>query len=164
VGGHVCQAIEAAVVDLLLARSTLEGYQTHGSFVIDCRSGLVECDVSILAYTEKYQIDWRRSHLRGVAPGFLFRVRRPVDQMDCAGPNDVEQTIGQVPAEASGIADVQSDIFIHVKGYDACPVDAGLGDQTGECAVLGRGRGEDDPDAFLCAKPFAQELGRGEGG
>lgn len=163
VGGYIAQRGETRIVDLLLAALRVEFHNLDGEWIVEVGGRVVECKVAVYANAAAHNIDRRGAELRGVVCRRLHGIVAGLDQMHGGEGEVIEDCAAQPHAETLRRIRGKAEIFVHVEGSDARPVDFFLCAQRSEhFALAGRG-GEDHSHAWLRTKTranFARDVRR----
>ncbi len=148
-GGYVGEAFEAAVVDLLIAAGGVEPDQLDENWVEEIGDGrVIESEVAVLA--DPRTDDIGRLGEQPVLVGqaglhravCLFAPNQP--QPGTFQSDQPEEVLLKIAPKRRRMIGADSQIFVHVKGDDAGPVDLLVGHEAGQELVLTRRRGQDE--------------------
>lgn len=147
------QRPEPALCHLLLSAEWVQCHNFHIHSVGKiCFSGIVECQVAVLANTQQGQLWMSGSQRLSIFAAYLFEIlsipRNGAKRLHGDMPR---QVIAEEMAEGGGMICVQADVFVQMESADMFPRQAGCGDQCTQGFQLGSCRGKDHSDAVLFA-------------
>src|SRR5712691_5152782 len=163
--GHVLQALEPALAELLPAARLVEPHHDVRLLGREIGRRVVEGEVAVLADADEGQVDLAAADQLAHAARLRLRIR-PVtlDEMESAGMDAVGEALLQVTAEARRVGRGQAHVLVEMEEDGTPPVDVGSAHELLQELELRRpGRG-DHARAALAGDRVSQRGGRLGGG
>ena len=162
-GGDFGEGADAGVIDLLTAALRVECDEFDGEGIGEISGRIVEGEMAVDADAAADDVKGSGVEFGGVVGCGLRGIVAGDEKMRGGEGEMIEDCAAQPEGETLRCVGGEADVFIHVEGGDAGPIDRGLGTEGREHFTLAGRGGENDADAGLGGESGADGVGNVRG-